>query len=193
MSAAAAVIVSQGQGVTLPNDAVTGTGSIGTVTELVNGTSVQKEVLVGLRGDSRTLILSGLQARAELVVTETLPSESSTTATTSTTSGSSGTLGGTASSGGSGGGPSGGFGGRSGSNCRDRTPGHDRGWHTAESGSGRLQAARENGGGAQDMRRDGARQRARWRFGDDSDDGRRLRPTPVAVQRPRTTWSFRWC
>ena len=114
MSASAAVVVSQGQGVTVPNDAVTGTGSLGTVTEISNGTSVQKQVLVGLRGDSRTLIVSGLQAGAQLVVTETLPSESSTTATTATTSSTSGTLGGTT-SGGTGGGPGGGFGGGGGS------------------------------------------------------------------------------
>jgi macrolide-specific efflux system membrane fusion protein len=91
MSASAAVIVNQAQGVTVPNDAVTGTGSLGTVSEDVNGKSVSRQVVVGERGDSRTVIASGLTAGTQLFVTTTLPS---TTATTSSGSGSSGTLGG---------------------------------------------------------------------------------------------------
>jgi multidrug efflux pump subunit AcrA (membrane-fusion protein) len=93
MSASAAVIVSQGQGVTVPNDAVTGTGTLGTVTEQVGGKSVSKQVIVGLRGDSRTLIVSGLKAGTQLIVKTTLPSASSSAATTTSSSGASGTLG----------------------------------------------------------------------------------------------------
>ena len=90
MSASASVIVSQAQGVNVPNAAVTGTGSLATVSLLRGGKSVQQQVVVGLRGDSRSQIISGLSAGQQLVVTETLPSL--TTSTTST--GSSGTLGG---------------------------------------------------------------------------------------------------
>jgi multidrug efflux pump subunit AcrA (membrane-fusion protein) len=109
--ASAAVIVSQGHGVTVPNDAVTGSGTLGTVTEQVNGKSVQKQVIVGLRGDSRTLIPSGLKARTELIVKTTLPSESSSASTATSSSASSGTLGSisaTPSAGGGGGFPGGG-------------------------------------------------------------------------------------
>jgi membrane fusion protein, macrolide-specific efflux system len=111
MSASAAVIVSQGHGVTVPNDAVTGSGTLGTVTEQVNGKSVQKQVIVGLRGDSRTLIPSGLKAGTELIVKTTLPSESSSASTATSSSASSGTLGSisaTPSAGGGGGFPGGG-------------------------------------------------------------------------------------
>jgi membrane fusion protein, macrolide-specific efflux system len=109
--ASAAVIVSQGHGVTVPNDAVTGSGTLGTVTEQVNGKSVQKQVIVGLRGDSRTLIPSGLKAGTELIVKTTLPSESSSASTATSSSASSGTLGSisaTPSAGGGGGFPGGG-------------------------------------------------------------------------------------
>jgi multidrug efflux pump subunit AcrA (membrane-fusion protein) len=91
MSASASVIVGQAQGVTVPNSAVTGTGSLGTVNLLQSGKTVQKQVVVGLRGDSRTQIVSGLSTGQQLVVTVVLPSLS--TSSTSTT-GSSGTLGG---------------------------------------------------------------------------------------------------
>jgi macrolide-specific efflux system membrane fusion protein len=93
MSASAAVIVSQAQGVTVPNAAVSGTGSLATVTVLRNGKEIQQQVAIGLRGDSRTQILSGLSAGEQVVIKTTLPPLSS--ATTSTTGGSSGTLGGT--------------------------------------------------------------------------------------------------
>jgi membrane fusion protein, macrolide-specific efflux system len=96
MSASAAVIVDQGQGVTVPNDAVSGTSSLGAVTEDVDGKVVSRQVVVGLRGDSRTVIDSGLKAGDQVVITTTLPSE---TATTSTSSGSTGTLGGTSGAG----------------------------------------------------------------------------------------------
>lgn len=81
MSASASVIVSQAQGVTVPNQAVTGTGSLGTVNMLQNGKTVSQQVVVGLRGDSRTQIISGVKAGQQLVVTIALPSLGSTSAT----------------------------------------------------------------------------------------------------------------
>jgi multidrug efflux pump subunit AcrA (membrane-fusion protein) len=91
MSASASIIVKQAQGVTLPNQAVTsGTGSLGTVSLLRNGKAVQQRVIVGLKGDSRTQIVSGLDAGQQVQVTISLPSVSESTSTSS----SSGTLGG---------------------------------------------------------------------------------------------------
>lgn len=90
MSASATVITSQAQGVTVPNQAVTGSGSLATVNMLKNGKTVSQQVVVGLRGDSRTQIISGVNAGDQLVITVTLPSLSST----STTSSGTGTLGG---------------------------------------------------------------------------------------------------
>ena len=93
MSASAEVIVAQASGVTLPNGAVSGSGSEGAVTLDQDGRRVQREVVVGLRGTTRTQIVSGLEAGDELIVTQTLPTVgSSSSATTGT--GSSGTLGG---------------------------------------------------------------------------------------------------
>ena len=63
MSASAAVIMAQAQGVTVPNPAVTGSSSLSTVSLLKNGKTVSQQVVVGLRGDSRTQIISGLQRR----------------------------------------------------------------------------------------------------------------------------------
>jgi macrolide-specific efflux system membrane fusion protein len=103
MSASAAVFVAQAQGVNVPNAAVTGNGSLATVTDERNGKQTQQQVAVGLRGDSRTQIISGLSAGDQVVIKTTLPPLSS--ATTSTTSGSNGTLGGTGAR------PGGGFGG----------------------------------------------------------------------------------
>ena len=73
MSASVAVITGQAQGVTLPNNAVSGAGSIGTVQLMKNGKAVSQQVVVGLRGDSRTQIISGLSAGQEVSVTTTLP------------------------------------------------------------------------------------------------------------------------
>jgi multidrug efflux pump subunit AcrA (membrane-fusion protein) len=89
MSASASVITGQASGVTVPNAAVTGSGSLGTVTLLKNGKDVTQQVVVGLRGASRTQIISGVNAGDQLVVTIALPSLS-----TSTSSSGSGTLGG---------------------------------------------------------------------------------------------------
>jgi macrolide-specific efflux system membrane fusion protein len=108
MSASAAVIVSQAQGVTIPNSAITGSGSLATVTVESNGKKTQKQVAVGLKGDSRTQIVSGLSAGDQLVVTTTLPPLGSASSSGSA----SGTLGGTgARPGGGFGGGGGGFGG----------------------------------------------------------------------------------
>ncbi len=107
MSASASVITAQAQGVTVPNQALSGTGSLATVTVQTGGKKVQKQVIEGLVGASRTQIVSGLSAGAQLVVTTTLPSLGSNSSSTASSS-SSGTLGGTSSSLG-GGFPSGGF------------------------------------------------------------------------------------
>jgi multidrug efflux pump subunit AcrA (membrane-fusion protein) len=109
MSASASVITGQAQGVTVPNAAVTGASSLGTVNVLSNGKTTQQQVVVGMRGDSRTQIISGLKAGQQLVIMITLPPlDQSTTST-----GSSGTLGGAGAggAGGLGGGGGGGFGG----------------------------------------------------------------------------------
>jgi macrolide-specific efflux system membrane fusion protein len=92
MSATASVITGQAQGVNVPNAAVTGTGSLGTITVLRNGKQTTQQVVVGLRGNSRTQIVSGLSPGDQLVIKTALPPL--TSATTGTTS-SSGTLGGT--------------------------------------------------------------------------------------------------
>ncbi len=92
MSASASVITSQAQGVTVPTQAVTGTGTLATVQLLRSGKTVSQPVIAGLRGTSRTQIVSGVNAGQQLVVTISLPALGSTT---STTGGSSGTLGGT--------------------------------------------------------------------------------------------------
>jgi macrolide-specific efflux system membrane fusion protein len=112
MSATASVITGQSQGVTVPNDAVTGTGSLATVSLQRGNKTVQRQVVVGLKGDSRTTIISGLKAGDQLVVTSSLPSATSGSSS-SGSSGSSGTLGGTGSrlGGGGGGGFPGGGGG----------------------------------------------------------------------------------
>jgi HlyD family secretion protein len=93
MSASAEVIVAQASGVTVSNGAVSGSGSEGAVTLDQDGRRVRREVVVGLRGTTRTQIVSGLEAGDELIVPQTLPTVgSSSSATTGT--GSSGTLGG---------------------------------------------------------------------------------------------------
>jgi membrane fusion protein, macrolide-specific efflux system len=106
MSASGAVITSQAYGLNVPNSAVSGSGSLATVSLLRGGKTVQQQVVVGVKGDSRTQILSGLHAGDQLVVTTSLPSTGSSTSSGSSAGSSSGTLGGT------GGGPGGGgFGG----------------------------------------------------------------------------------
>lgn len=89
MSASATVITGQAQGVTVPNQAITGSGSLGTVELMKNGKVVPTRVVVGLRGSSRSQIISGVSAGDQLQITITLPSLS-----TSSSSTGSGTLGG---------------------------------------------------------------------------------------------------
>jgi multidrug efflux pump subunit AcrA (membrane-fusion protein) len=91
MSASASIITGQAQGVTVPNQAVSGTGSLGAVNLLENGKTVQKPVIVGLRGDSRAQIVSGLSSGQQVVVTIALPA---LTTPSSSTTPSNGTLGG---------------------------------------------------------------------------------------------------
>ncbi len=109
MSASASVITGQASGVTVPNQAVTGSGSLGTVTLQKNGKDVTQQVVVGLRGDSRTQIISGVNAGDQLVITIALPSLGSTSTGSSGTG--SGTLGGGGLGGFGGGGLGGGGGG----------------------------------------------------------------------------------
>ena len=92
MSASASVIVTQAQGVTVPNAAITGTGSLATLNVVKDGKKVSQQVVVGLKGDSRTVIISGLKAGDQVALTTTLPSLGSSSS--SGTSGSTGTLGG---------------------------------------------------------------------------------------------------
>ncbi len=112
MSASAAVITDQASGVTLPSDAVSGTGSLATVQLVRNGKSVPTQVVVGLRGDTRTQILSGLTAGQEVRVTTTLPALGQSSASASSGGGTlgigAGRLGGAGGFGG-GGGLGGGF------------------------------------------------------------------------------------
>jgi multidrug efflux pump subunit AcrA (membrane-fusion protein) len=128
MSASATVIVQQARGVTLPNQAVTGTGTTGTVQLMKNGKATAQQVITGLRGTSRTQIVSGVSAGQQVQITISLPSlgSSSTSSTgtgTGTTGGGTGRFGG---AGGFGGAAAGGFGG---------------------GGGGGLGAARFGGGG----------------------------------------------
>jgi membrane fusion protein, macrolide-specific efflux system len=102
MSASAAIVTQQAQGVNLPNSAVTGGGSLSTVELLKNGKTVSTPVVVGLKGATRTQIVSGLRAGQQVVVTTTLPSVSSSAGSSS--SGSLGSLGSRFGSGGFGGG-----------------------------------------------------------------------------------------
>ena len=102
MSASAAVITGQASGVNLPNSAITSTGSVGRVNLLQGGKVVPTSVVIGLVGDSRTQIVSGLKAGDQVQVTTTLPALGSSSSSLS--SGSSGTLGGTGGAGRFGGG-----------------------------------------------------------------------------------------
>jgi multidrug efflux pump subunit AcrA (membrane-fusion protein) len=98
MSASAAVVTGQASGVNLPNSAITTTGSVGRVNLLQNGKAVSTTVVVGLVGDSRTQVVSGLKSGDQVQVTTTLPALGSGTSALGT--GSTGTLGGGGLSGG---------------------------------------------------------------------------------------------
>ncbi|MGH2871240.1 MAG: efflux RND transporter periplasmic adaptor subunit [Solirubrobacteraceae bacterium] len=91
MSASASVVTAQASGVNLPSSAVSGTsGSVAHVEVMNGGNEVSTAVVVGLVGDTRTQIVSGLRAGQQVVVTETLPSLSAPAATTSSPFGSGG-------------------------------------------------------------------------------------------------------
>src|SRR3984957_307434 len=92
MSPAGSIIVAQAHRVNVPSSAVTGTGSVASVTLVSNGSKTQRQVAIGLRGTSRTQIVSGLSAGQQVAVTPVLPPLTSGTTTSSTGSG---TLGGT--------------------------------------------------------------------------------------------------
>jgi HlyD family secretion protein len=86
MSATATIVTGQAQGVTVPNDAITGSGSNATV-ELVKGSKVTTQpVVVGLKGSSRSQIVSGLKSGQQVQVTITLPSLGASSSNSSTTS-----------------------------------------------------------------------------------------------------------
>jgi multidrug efflux pump subunit AcrA (membrane-fusion protein) len=113
MSATATIVTGQAQGVTVPTDAITGSGSNASV-QLVKGSKVVTQaVVVGLKGSSRAQIVSGLKSGQEVQVTITLPSLGTSSSTSSTTSSST-----AAGAGGFGGGTGGGFGGGTGGGFR---------------------------------------------------------------------------
>lgn len=99
MSATATVIVKQASGVTVPNEALTGTGSNATVQLIKDGKPVTQQVVVGLRGSSRSQVVSGLKAGDQLQVTITLPALGLSSSSSSSSS-AAGTLGGTSGLGG---------------------------------------------------------------------------------------------
>ena len=117
MSADASVITKQATGVTLPTDAVTGTGSTAIVQVLKDDRTTATTIDIGLRGTSRVQVAGGLEAGQQVQVTETLPAagSSSTSTTGASSSGTAGGLGGGAGRFGGGfGGGAGGFGGGAG-------------------------------------------------------------------------------
>ena len=99
MSATATIVTQQAQGVTVPNQAITGTGTNGTVELIKDGKATPQTVVVGLRGSSRSVILSGLKAGQQVQITITLPALGTSS---SSSSSSSSTLGGTTGFGGGG-------------------------------------------------------------------------------------------
>jgi multidrug efflux pump subunit AcrA (membrane-fusion protein) len=100
MSATAEVVVKQAEGVNVPSTAISG----GSVTVMEGGKQARRAVVSGLKGNSSTIILSGLKAGEKVV----LPVA---TSTSTTSSGRLGGLGRTGGLGGAGGGLGGGAGG----------------------------------------------------------------------------------
>ena len=109
MTADAAVITTQASGVTLPTDAVTGTGSTATLEVVRNGTAKATTVDIGVRGDDRVQIVGGLKAGQQVRISESLPSTGTSTSSSSAAASSS-----AASALGGVGGAAGGFGGAAG-------------------------------------------------------------------------------
>jgi len=103
MSATAEVVVKQEEGVNIPTTAISG----GAVTVLENGKQVRRRVVTGLKGNSSTIILSGLKAGEKVALPVATTSTSGARGATSRTGlGAAGGLGG-----GGGGFPGGGGGG----------------------------------------------------------------------------------
>jgi multidrug efflux pump subunit AcrA (membrane-fusion protein) len=94
MSATASIITAQAQGVTVSNQAITGSGSNASVQLVKNGKTVATPVVVGLKGSSRSQIVSGLKPGDMVKVTITLPALGASSSSSSTTSSSSSRLGG---------------------------------------------------------------------------------------------------
>ncbi len=102
MSATAEVVVKQAEGVNVPTTAITA----GAVTVIENGKQVRRRVVTGLKGNSSTIILSGLKAGEKVA----LPVATSTSSSSARGGTGLSRLGGLAGAGGLGGG-GGGFGG----------------------------------------------------------------------------------
>jgi multidrug efflux pump subunit AcrA (membrane-fusion protein) len=100
MSATATIVTQQAQGVTVPNQAITGSGTNGTIELIKNGKATAQTVAVGLRGSSRSEIIGGLKSGQQVQITITLPALGTSS---SSSSSSSSTLGGTGGFGGGGG------------------------------------------------------------------------------------------
>jgi hypothetical protein len=107
MSATASIVTDQAQGVTVPNDAITGAGSDATVELISKGKPVATAIVVGLKGSSRSQIVSGLKAGDQVQVTITLPSLGTSTTSSSSSSSSTSGFGGFGGAGGFGGGTGG--------------------------------------------------------------------------------------
>jgi HlyD family secretion protein len=86
MSATATIVTDQAQGVTIANDAITGSGTDATVDLVKNGKVVSQPVVVGLKGTSRSQIVSGLKAGQQVQVTISLPALGTSSSNSSTTS-----------------------------------------------------------------------------------------------------------
>jgi HlyD family secretion protein len=94
MSATATIVTDQAQGVTVPNQAINGSGSDASVELVQGGKTVSTPVVVGLKGSSRSQIVSGLKAGDEVKVTITLPALGTSTTSSSSSSSSTGGFGG---------------------------------------------------------------------------------------------------
>jgi multidrug efflux pump subunit AcrA (membrane-fusion protein) len=105
MSATAEVVVKQAEGVNVPTTAISG----GTVTVIAGGRQTPRRVVTGLRGNSSTIILSGLRAGEQIALPVASSTSGASGGITSRLAGRAGGLGGAA--GGLGGGGLGGGGG----------------------------------------------------------------------------------
>lgn len=90
MTATVEVVVKQAEGVNVPTRAV----SDDSVTVVKNGKDERRTVVVGLAGDTNTIITSGLNAGEDVVLPVATASSGSSTTKTTTTKGTTGTVGG---------------------------------------------------------------------------------------------------